>query len=926
MARDAEQPEDADPEANPADDEEEAGSEGSAAIRALRRQDMLEDDDSTVPWLNETANVDDKARPSAHHRHSSSDSSLAFVTAVKSATVSVAGVSLLTRSRTTTIRSSRRPRTEHSRRASLSGPRVSEDSCCPERQLPLDRAVTERAVQRRRILEELISTEESYVGDVQFLMSVYVTVLASLPGSAAGLRSSASRNLTDIMELHEEILGELHRVVPDSEYIQPDLSIRRTRSSSSIRGHFRWSSLDAVPECKEGASSLPEVPGMTAEPSTAAEVSKVFSKRMNRFFVYEEYGAKYEMMIKDVAAAHRTMPGWLSYQKGLEVLASSLGSADSRDNLSRKALTAGDLLVKYPLLFAELLKYTPVIDCPYSHMEIENTLSRLREATAEINRATNDCRTKSVLEKTWVLQDRLMFPNLVRATYSDAASKNRIRSFGHIQLCGALHVCWQTKGGVSGQYMVALLYREWFCLATAGRIDQTYTIQACIALASIKVEDADNGRARHSWKIVFLSNSQLYELILTACSPKEELEWCARLKDKYRAVTPNSQERTQSDMSNFLSLNVKSLGAVWRKPGSIARKITIHRATTIGPKSPLYQVILKNTSAAKQGPTSPPPPPSSTTTSTSQPPSPSSSTTTTSSSSPPSTSPSSLSPSSSPRSNPPSQPINRSQSLQTTNSRIPVLAPARAERARLESLLADVWTRDALPYPGMTAARSRSEQLASSMMRKLSAVSIAAGAGFGRRETVPAPLLVADTDSASASRREHDEAAAPEPHQGAEGSGEACPDIPRRASASEEVRQALTPESESAVRELLEAGGNTPDPRGSRAPSLGKGVSKFKTSLGDERSPRTSRKSSLDLKPGRCAMEEPGRVTEIRRVEERRPAPSARRKQQKLVQNQGRGKAPTKLRPRSHGLKGRPAETGLKRRDVVAEGIRSLFR
>jgi hypothetical protein len=69
---------------------------------------------------------------------------------------------------------------------------------------------------------------------------------------------------------------------------------------------------------------------------------------------------------------------------------------------------------KYPLLFSELLKYTPVIDCPYSHMEIENTLIRLREANAEINRATNDSRTKSVLEKTWILQDRLAFPNQVR--------------------------------------------------------------------------------------------------------------------------------------------------------------------------------------------------------------------------------------------------------------------------------------------------------------------------------------------------------------------------------------------------------------------------------------------------------------------------------------------------------------------------------
>lgn len=116
------------------------------------------------------------------------------------------------------------------------------------------------------------------------------------------------------------------------------------------------------------------------------------------------------------------------------------------------------------------------------------------------------------------------------------------------------------------------------------------------------------------------------------------------------------------------------------RPGTIARKISIHRATTVGPKSPLCQVILKNTSVIKDAPASG-----------------------TSSS------------------------ISRSQSLLTTNTRLPVLAPSREERARLEALLSDVWTRDILPFPGITA-RSRSEQLvrasASSMMRKLSVVSI----------------------------------------------------------------------------------------------------------------------------------------------------------------------------------------------------------
>lgn len=67
---------------------------------------------------------------------------------------------------------------------------------------------------------------------------------------------------------------------------------------------------------------------------------------MDRFFIYEEYGAKYEMMIRDVASTHRTMPQWENYQRGLEVLASSLISFNAHGYRSRKSLTIGDLLVK----------------------------------------------------------------------------------------------------------------------------------------------------------------------------------------------------------------------------------------------------------------------------------------------------------------------------------------------------------------------------------------------------------------------------------------------------------------------------------------------------------------------------------------------------------------------------------------------------
>lgn len=106
------------------------------------------------------------------HRKSSSGSSFGFVAAVRSASVSIASASIITRPRRHTARSSLHGRTDLSSRGSISGPRFSEDSTCFERTISNDPAVTERLLQRRRILEEIINTEESYIGDVKFLMNV----------------------------------------------------------------------------------------------------------------------------------------------------------------------------------------------------------------------------------------------------------------------------------------------------------------------------------------------------------------------------------------------------------------------------------------------------------------------------------------------------------------------------------------------------------------------------------------------------------------------------------------------------------------------------------------------------------------------------------------------------------------------------------
>lgn len=65
-------------------------------------------------------------------------------------------------------------------------------------------------------------------------------------------------------------------------------------------------------------------------------------------------------------------------------------------------------------------------------MEVETALMRLREATSEINRSAEDNLMKGTLEKTWLLQDRIVFPNRVRfalflITWTDRSSETRCK-------------------------------------------------------------------------------------------------------------------------------------------------------------------------------------------------------------------------------------------------------------------------------------------------------------------------------------------------------------------------------------------------------------------------------------------------------------------------------------------------------------------
>ncbi|TGO90356.1 hypothetical protein BPOR_0068g00230 [Botrytis porri] len=601
------------------------------------------------------------------HRKSLSGSSYGFVNNMKSVGTSLASFSIAPRSRTGM--SSRHQRTDYSSRASYAG-RASEDNGnCLSRAFILDKEVIKRMEQRQGVIEEILSTEKAYLDDIQALIRVFEGLLITIPILSQSLRKSIVITLKDIWNHNNELYNELVTVVANTNK-SSGVGVVNPPSHPPVKGHKRWQSLGEAP-----ASNPTESRGRhIGDPKVAGEIAKVFCGKIPGLFLYESYGIMHSEVMKQIHTSYRTTDEWKDFNQAIRSTEEMIISTDNRENGSRKGRHFDDYFIKpihriarYEVLFGRLLEQSPVCDCPESSTTVETALFRLKEVHKTMNSAAG---------------------NHQKAT---AISRDKVRVLEQNHLCGVLHVCWQTQDtvagrNITGQYLVALMYEKFFVLAQpSGTQDEIYAIQACIPISELTVEDVDNGKglqchtAPHSWKIVFEHISQLFEMIVSACSAKEELEWKSRLIDR---SGKQCNSTVQQEMTASLSLDIKPMGTVYGKPGTVARRNTIHRATTMKGQTTIpLSVIVRNTCATVEP---------------------------------------SLSSSASQLS------INRSHSLAGPH-RPTILAPSRTERVRLETLLADVWTRDIIPYPGMGSRPHREHTVrasASSMMRKISHASI----------------------------------------------------------------------------------------------------------------------------------------------------------------------------------------------------------
>ncbi|EXJ92670.1 hypothetical protein A1O3_01222 [Capronia epimyces CBS 606.96] len=566
----------------------------------------------------------------------------------------------------------------------------------------MDEAAFRRGMKRRQIISELLSTEESYIADLKALIYLYSTLLATTMTASSRIRASILRNVHDLLHMHERLLERLHQAAFEAA-ARKWADTTSCRHLGSPRQHKRWRSLElnvagkfsrsqrqtrsSVDSCDMAHSRVYLV---CADPRDVSDVAAIFKDFLNDFLVYEEYCANHSLIAHEL---QRHAPNlWSAYESGIESLARSLVALNRKHQHERKGLTVGDLLIKpiqrmtrYPLLFDDLLKQTPVADCPSAHIELEATLQCLREVVQTANHATDNRETRVQVQRRWSLQSRLSYEKV-------SLKAEHFRMLGNIQLCGVLHVTWQTRSKVDGCYAACILFERSLVVAFPAEASSRFEVVAFIHLAGLKVESPSDGRglqchsALHTWKVCFEVNGHLHEFILSACSAAEEEVWKDGMQGKGSGVRRTQELST--DTPSCIGLDLKSTGTVYGPQSStLSRHPSVQRAATVGNRSNICQVIVRNTHNLhdlhefRQAPSSS---------------------------------------------------MNRSQSHMASN-RIVVLSPKRSERARLESALSDVWTKDKLAFPGMIGSRGGQiiRASAGTLVRKLSLASI--HAPFSRR-------------------------------------------------------------------------------------------------------------------------------------------------------------------------------------------------
>lgn len=338
---------------------------------------------------------------------------------------------------------------------------------------PLDRESSLRNIRREMAIEELISSETTYVNSLRLLLNFYIFPLISV--------KECSQTLNLIMG-YIEMLYKSHRHL---------LGIMRTMGS------------EATPRSSQLA--------------TCVVLSNVVLEYGMSTHSYVEYIILYEDILKLMndpilsEAQRQIIRGSESYLEATQPIT-------TRMDLSFLSLLQRPVsrLSKYRLMLESLLKYTSMIDSNYHNISKMSTL--IRERLEDINRMSNERRMKDTVDSL----NRII------------NSKIPIQFFGKCLLAGSLLCVWVESESIRAETCGAFCFKSHIILAALaknklhGKVHFIIPLVACqIIIQYIEMIDFGGLTTEYpySLKLLFESNYGKYEIMLISISDQENKVW-----------------------------------------------------------------------------------------------------------------------------------------------------------------------------------------------------------------------------------------------------------------------------------------------------------------------------------------------------------------------------------------------------------------
>ncbi|KAL5040917.1 hypothetical protein BDW71DRAFT_201794 [Aspergillus fruticulosus] len=485
---------------------------------------------------------------------------------IKTATISITSQSVA-RSRRTTQSTTNRSKSDF---------RASIDSLRPTLTACIDEEAQNRAIKRRQVLQEIITTESDYLFDLKALLDLLLIIQA---------RPEIYHNVQRIRESHESFLKRIRSLIPTSNI--PRMQLERMmnygaqkRSDLGIKA-LQHRSLRAQ---SLKASVDRRLKQLASEANEALVVAREIGYLSKSFIYYKEFCERYDLLVEDIAVLRNSVPNWQAYEQGIEALTKSAASMETRSLYDNKSLCLNDILIK---------------DDPSAHDEIRQVVENVREVLAEINEATASTLNRRIVEKTFLLQDMLDKTITTIHIY---------QQLGPMSLCGVLHVTYRASTTqprrVKGVFMVCVLFKHHFFLARMN--DECRKLQplACLYISDVRIDSLSNGKGYDyfcvfSWKLLFQLNDEKYEIVLSASSAAEEKQWKTGIL-KSAAASAEVPDAVSSELraSSFLILDLAPEEEIPDIAPQLSRRPSLQTLGTIGMqrvRSNLQPIIIRKT-------------------------------------------------------------------------------------------------------------------------------------------------------------------------------------------------------------------------------------------------------------------------------------------------------------------------------------------